>query len=306
MTLDGSTGLATSVWLTVVLIVVLASIASYTLSRVRQASGLRPRVLAIASIAAILLLAGAVLIVLTSSHLRALLPGADAPEPSAGRVVRMPGASPTVEPTSRDVPAARAALPSEHSSTTAAGASANPDPSTQDSPPGRASSLLTEATRVPEPNAHVVPPASGDPWAATSCVRSYRRDPQNASRWTIENECSWPVAIVLARCDADVSECDVRAQWTHEPAAFVLPMKGQRPVFAADETREGRTLRMLACYVLTPRAIGLIGEGLETRSTALWREEWDAVRLHDECLARVDRLSEWGRRTGRAVEATAD
>ena len=305
MMLDVSTGLATSVWLTVVLVVVLASIASLTLSRVRQTSGVRPRVLAVASIAAIVLLAAAVFIALAPGHLPALLPGIGGPETSAARGAQMADEPWASEPASA---AAAAARPAESSSATASASvipgPAASDPADQGSLPDRAVLLLTDASSAREANPYVVAPATEEPWGAMACVRSYRRDPENVSRWTIENECSRPVAIVLARCATDAAECDARALWSHESGVFALPMKLQRPVFAADETREGRVLRLLACHVTSPRAIELIGEGLETRSTDAWQENWDAVVLRDECLSRVERLSELGRRTGRMAEAT--
>lgn len=306
MTLHASSGLATSLWLIVVVLVVVATGASYVLSRARHGSQSSPRVIIVAGVTAIVLLTAAVLVVVTSSRFSAFLAGGDGTDMSIGTSASSAQAVSSARPGS-----AIAATPAPAG---AAGAttlatdvdSKSPILEARRSSPGAAGSAVPVATHAQQMSTYTLAAAQADPWAATSCIRSYRRDPQNATRQVIENECPWPVAIVVARCATELSECNARAQWSYEPGVFTLPTKLQRPVFAADETREGQEIRVRACFVLTPQAIDLIGADLESRSTALWQEQWHAVRPQDECLTRVEGLSDWGRRTGRLVEGVAD
>jgi hypothetical protein len=144
-----------------------------------------------------------------------------------------------------------------------------------------------------------------DPWAATRCVRAFHPDPEDLSRWSLENECGLPVGIVFAACALSSPECDERRSttWKYPVGGVILPAKAQRPVTAGEETQYGRQIRHIACIVTTPVAVKLIGLDSETRSSTSWLEQFAAAREQDPCLARVQRLADAGRRTGLSIDA---
>jgi hypothetical protein len=142
---------------------------------------------------------------------------------------------------------------------------------------------------------------AADPWAATRCVIPIQRDPAQPTRWTIENDCSFAVGIVIAACSND--ECDATQRWNYEAQGVVLPRKLQRSVTAQEQTFYGERVEHLACALATQRAIELIGESNEERATEAWRRQFAEARALDDCLAWVTRLSEQGRRSGVPIHA---
>jgi hypothetical protein len=143
-----------------------------------------------------------------------------------------------------------------------------------------------------------------DPWAATNCVFALNLDPADLTRWTIENECGAPVGIVFASCSKSPWECTDRqfASWEYQVDGMILPGKIQRPVTYEEQTRYGNQIRYVACMVATPLAIELIGQDRESRSSSSWSEQFDAARNDDECLARVRKWSDAGRRSGSSID----
>jgi hypothetical protein len=153
-------------------------------------------------------------------------------------------------------------------------------------PPGRAAGVIV------------------NPWAATRCVRAFHPDPEDLDRWSIENECLGPVAVLLAICMQSADECNARqaVSWKYQRGGMILPAKAQRPVSVLEDTLRGRQVRFVACFVTTPAAIGLIGSNSETRASA-WLEQFATARENDECLADVQRLAAAGAHTGASIDA---
>lgn len=144
-----------------------------------------------------------------------------------------------------------------------------------------------------------------DPWAATRCVRSFRPDSEDLDRWSVENECLEPVAVLIATCSQSVEECNPRQamSWKYQRGGMILPAKWQRPVSALEDTARGRQVRFVACLVTTPIAIRLIGSDSETRSSAAWLEQFAIARENDECLQRVRDLADAGAHSGATIDA---
>jgi hypothetical protein len=144
-----------------------------------------------------------------------------------------------------------------------------------------------------------------DPWAATRCVRSFHPDAEDLDRWSIENECLGPVAVLIATCMQSADECNYRQQasWKYPRGGMILPAKWQRPVSMLEDTVRGRQVRFVACLVTTPVAIRLIGSNSETRSSDTWIERFAAARENDECLASVQRLAVAGAHSGISIDA---
>lgn len=146
---------------------------------------------------------------------------------------------------------------------------------------------------------------SPDPWAATSCVVAINLDPDDLSRWTLENDCDAPVGVVLATCAESIHECATprSTSWRYEPKGMILPAKHQRPTTAAEQTRIGRGLRYVACFVTSPDAVRLIGMSIAEQTSSSRAPEFAMARESDECLARVEQWSDAGRRSGLSIDA---
>lgn len=119
----------------------------------------------------------------------------------------------------------------------------------------------------------------GDPWAATRCVHIHHPG-SDVTQWRIENDCDVPVGIVVSICAKGAQECVPGRQ-------MIVPAKPQRPVTLEEQTVVGYSIRHVACFVATPKAMSLIGAPSEERSTAEWREQFELVRVSDGCLSRV-------------------
>jgi hypothetical protein len=260
-----------SLWLLVLLLAVAASLTSYALSRVNALRGMRPAGrLAIAG-ATVLFLTAVTIALLSSSRWASLVPwSTDRPGDTRiaipGRVLAIPSVNAQQPPQSHASEPGKATYPATGSRTSG--------PADTAADAGNSSPmLLGYASRA------AVPP-SPDMSKAGDCVRLFHRNPDNALRWTVENECGSPVAITVVICNESRSECASRG--------MVLPAKLQRPVFDADETVYGADVRFHSCFI-SGRARSLIGEPLEVRSTEEWRAEWEAARLNDPCLSGTPR-----------------
>ena len=127
-----------------------------------------------------------------------------------------------------------------------------------------------------------------DAWGATRCVVSYRPDPLDPTRWLLENDCGEPVAVLIATCDGQRSECDERASglWDYREGGMILPGKHQRSVTYAEQTQHGASIRYIACIIEQPWAVKLIGQGPAAFSSA----DLEAAQPSDSCLARAQQL----------------
>lgn len=113
-----------------------------------------------------------------------------------------------------------------------------------------------------------------DPWAASRCVYVFNPNSSEPTRWKIENGCHAPVGVALGN------------------RSIVLPAAAQRPVTLEEQTVRADSVRYTACFVATAKAISLIGEPSEKRSTPEWREQFRAARASDGCLSRLQGLAD--------------
>lgn len=129
---------------------------------------------------------------------------------------------------------------------------------------------------------------SRDAWDATRCVVSYHPDPLDPTRWLLENDCDAPVAVLIATCEQQLSECDERASglWFYREGGMILPGKYQRSVTYAEQTQYGVSIRYIACIIEQPWAVKLIGQGPAAFSSA----DLEAAQPSDSCLARAQQL----------------
>jgi hypothetical protein len=128
-------------------------------------------------------------------------------------------------------------------------------------------------------------------------------DPSDPQRWTIENECGWPVAILIATCVMSADECFDRQSrsWRYRQDGMVLPAKMQREVTADEQTQLGRHIRYVACYVTAHDAIRRIAGGDET-GPASFLARPDVASAMDVCLSAVLRLSDEGNSSGYSID----
>ncbi len=282
MTIGASTW--PSLWLLVLLLALAASFSSYLLSRMGALRGMRPAGRMALAVATILFLVAATSAVLWSSRWASLVSwNADLPSDEEiavpGRVLAMPSVV-SEEVHQPNASEQRKATYRAISSRTSASPGAASDavnsfeaPATHQSTASR-----TDGRAGPAP-ASRTDAASPDIWGAIRCVRLFSRNPDNVLRWTMENECKWPVAIAVRGCNKSESQC--------EPERIVLPVKAQRPVLDREETVYGAVIRFEACFITQQQAYNLIGAPLEVRSTDEWRAQWAAVQSQDACLSRV-------------------
>ncbi|MBB6093708.1 hypothetical protein HNQ60_002589 [Povalibacter uvarum] len=282
MTIGASTW--PSLWLSVLLLAVAASLSSYLLSRLGALRGMRPAGrLAIAGATSLFLVA-VTIAVLSSSRWASLVSwSADPPVDEGiaipGRVLAIPGVIPQEVPRSD---------PAEPTNTARRAISSRTDPlsisttavrsSIEEPPHQQLTANRTDYRAVPASvsRTDAAPP---DIWGATRCVRLFSRNPDNVLRWTMENECDRPVGIAVTGCNESGSQC--------EYAGVVLPLKAQRFVLDSEETVYGAVIRFEACLITNQQAYNLIGAALEVRSTDEWRAQWAAVQSRDACLSRV-------------------
>lgn len=146
--------------------------------------------------------------------------------------------------------------------------------------------------------------AEADPWAATSCVYVFNRDPADLTRWTIENECGAPVGVLFASCSKSPPECSDRqsTSWEYQSGGIILPGKAQRPVTDEEQTQYGSQIRYIACMAAASLTIELIGQSSESRSSPSWLEQFDVARNGDECLRRIQQWSDAGRASGKSID----
>jgi hypothetical protein len=310
----------TSTLLAVFLIILAASLSSYLLSQWLAARN-RSKSLAWAgvSVGTLLFLAAAVLVVLSISVLAPLHFGA-----------RDELSQPMIEPAqsssaiAQSAAASQAMTPSEPASAargrTTSRATNGEEPrkrSFEDAiGPEPVATIASQQSHGEFPGhgatttrAGSVVPVAADPWAATRCVRAFHIDPSDLLRWTIENECGRPVGILIAACLQSASECNERqsTSWKYQRGGMILPGKAQRPVSDAEQTRRGQQVRFLACFITIPEAIQLIGQPIgqpiDMSSDAAASGQFQAVLDQDECLARVQRWSDEGNRTGLSIDA---
>jgi hypothetical protein len=304
-----------STLLAVFLIVLAASLSSWLLSQWLAARN-RSKPLAWAGVSAgtLLFLAAALLAVLSISFL--------APLPFAGR-----DGQPMIEPATSGSAIAQSAevLQAMPTSERASAAAERAASRTSDYEEPRRKSL--DDVVEPEPVAALaslrangelpghavatttspgsVVPVAADPWAATRCVRAFHIDPSDLLRWTIENECGRPVGILIATCPRSAVECTERQStaWQYPRGGMILPGQTQRPVTDAEQTRHGQQVRFVACFVTTPEAIHLIGRPSDMSDEAGAADRLQDVLARDECIARVQRWSDEGNRTGFSIDA---
>jgi hypothetical protein len=147
-------------------------------------------------------------------------------------------------------------------------------------------------------------PPDPAPWAATRCVVAFHMDPSDLQRWTIENDCQWPVAILIATCSLPADECfDRRSRsWRYRPDGMILPARIQRPVTVDEQTQLGRHIRYVACYVTVRDTIRRIARGEDTGPTSFLARS-DGTSAMDMCLSTVLRLSDDGNSSGYSIDA---
>jgi len=299
--------------LVIVLLVVAASLASYLVSQWSAISGGRGVVASIALTAgatALLIAAAMVLLTLYSPSLLRFHDdgGANARSTGAGRASGLLAQSPSAHVSQSGI--------SDVLATQAGGrrsVSALTQPHAPRSPSQTATltAVTPSTSRAGANRMHTdtyLPRGAlttAGPWAATTCVHALRRDPDNPTRWTIENECGTPVGIVFAACDEAPTQCDApRAGfWTYDVGGMFLPSQAQRSVTDDEETRYGRQIRYVACSVTNAAAVALLGEDSAEQSTPARLERFDAAVENDECVQQVRYWSDAGRSAAISIDA---
>ena len=142
-------------------------------------------------------------------------------------------------------------------------------------------------------------------WPATNCVRSFHADPADVDRWSIENDCTSPIAIVFAACTESSMRCndDQSRAWKYQSGGIVLPGKLRRATAEEAPLQFGRQVRYVACAVTSAIPVKLLGLEAAMRSSPSGRLQLDASRDDDECLARVQRWSNAGSRSAMSIDA---
>jgi hypothetical protein len=302
-----------STWLTIVLLVLAASLASYLLS---QWSPIRDRAIAWAGIGlgtTWLIAAVAILVI------------------SAGFVAKLSFVKPTLDPqTMIKPPNARAGQvnplletvvtdPNEPTGAEA-GSERTPNHLSARAPKNESGSgdLPQSAAKDQEQVATggnltpaVIDPAvssaaaSVDPWAATQCVVVLQRDPAEPTRWTIENDCGAPVGVIVAACTQTAVDCEAAGvtSWKYSYDEVLLPNKAWRTITEAEQTVFGEQILDAACIVSAPAAIELIGMDAHARASDTWRADFSIAREADPCLLQLRSFAERGRRTGLSPDA---
>lgn len=142
--------------------------------------------------------------------------------------------------------------------------------------------------------------AVDEPWAATECVVLLRRDPAEDTRWTIENDCSAAVAIVIATCSAGEARCYEGGSriWRYERELRLLPAKRQRTIIESEQIVRAEQVQEAACAVTSEQVMRLIGMDPHAHATAAWRNDLAIASQTDGCLALASALLDQGRHTG--------
>jgi hypothetical protein len=263
----------TSTLLVVFLLVTAATLASYALSHWSSVRGALGFGWAATSIGTTMLLAAAVIVVLTfvfrgplwrpdlgtGHQLRESAETSD--ETSARRIAASPFS--TTDAASTDQTSARAAGEPRRlrtDSSPASGADEEPAPKSGSTP----TIDSTQAERSSLPRSQF---RDAEPWAATQCVHNVTVG-LSEFRWKIVNECDAPVAVSYAG------------------GSILLPAQAQRAV-TFDEQSVPAGASYVACYIASPTAMTLIGAPLEERSTPEWRDQFESARVNDSCLQRL-------------------
>lgn len=127
------------------------------------------------------------------------------------------------------------------------------------------------------------------PWVATRCVHIYNPG-SDTTQWKIENDCGVPVGIIVSVCAKGAQECAPGRQ-------MIFPSKPQRSIALDEQIVTGQSIRHVACFLATSKAVHLIGAPSEERASAEWREQFESVRVSDGCLSRVQSWTDESRRT---------
>lgn len=272
----------TSTLIVVFLLVTAASLASYALSHWSSMRGALNMNWAATSIGTTMLLTAAAIVVLTFVFRGPLW------RPNLGAEQQMHERAVASEEIS-----ARRLDPSSTPSGIAHASAATAN-QTARSPPNRHSEDDSTEALASEPQptkAALTPPTTGlsstflgaykedDPWAATRCVSVYNpgSDPM---QWKIENDCDLPVGVVVSICAKGGQHCVPGPQ-------TIFPAKRQRPIALDEQIVVGYSVRHVACFVATAEAVYFIGARSEERATDSWREQFEAARMSDSCLVRI-------------------
>jgi hypothetical protein len=142
-------------------------------------------------------------------------------------------------------------------------------------------------------------------WLATSCVRAVHADAADANRWSIENECTSPIAVVFATCTESSTRCDdtQSSAWKYQLDGMVLPGKARSATAAEAPEQFGRQIRYVACAVTAAIPVKLLSLEAAMRSSSTGRLQLEAARNEDECLVRVQRWSDAGSRSAMSIDA---
>jgi hypothetical protein len=300
----------TSTLLVVFLLVTVASLASHALSHWSFLRGARGMGWATTSIGTTMLLAAAAIVVLTFVFRGPLW----RPNLGAEQQLQQRAAVASEETSARPL-AATAVLSTADASTPGATASqpARPPGNRQeaeaDASPffvGDKQSALKAATT---PSTREISPEpsrafnADEPWAATRCVHVFNPDLSEPMRWKVENGCDVPVGIVLSFCSQSAQECGRNSPvWRYPSPPLIFPAQLQRPISLEEQTVYGHGVRYAACFVATSTATYLIGAPSEERALSSWRDQFEAARVSDGCLSRVQSWTDEGRRTRLPVD----
>lgn len=142
-------------------------------------------------------------------------------------------------------------------------------------------------------------------WPATNCVRSFHADPADVNRWSIENDCTSPIAVVFAACTESSMRCndDQSRAWKYQSGGMVLPGKLRRTTPEEAPLQFGWQVRYVACAVTAAIPVKLLDLEAGLRSSSSGRLQLDASREDDECLVRVQRWSNAGSRSAMSIDA---
>lgn len=302
----------TSTLLIVLLLVSAATLASYALSHWSSSRGAGGSVgWAATSIGTTMLLTAAAIAVLAFVFRGLLWPSHSEAEPE---LIESAGSTNTRSPfgvAAAETPPS-ATAPSSAPADQTARVSGNRHLSQATSPPQRGSkqSITSSPRQTAEHdqtarNSTPLPTFSElSPWAAMLCVHLFNPDLSEPTRWKVENGCDVPVGVILSSCVGSSTECNDPAStsWKYPSHDTIFPAQLQRPITLEEQTVRAREVRYVACFVSTPLAVQLIGAPSDERSSASWREQFEAVRESDACLMRVKSWSAEGRRTRMPID----
>lgn len=293
-------GASTSI--TIVLLVLAASLASYLLS---QWSPIRNKAIAWAGIglgttwliAAVAILAISAAFVAKLSFVKPALDPRTMIEPPNARTGQV---NPLLETVNPSEPAAGDALPERTPSRQSDRAPSHETGG--DDLPRSATTARDQVAATANPAAPAVGASAAayvDPWAATQCVVVLQRDPAEPTRWTIENDCGATVGVIIAACAHTAVDCEAgAAAWKYSYDEILLPNKVRRTITEAEQTVFGEHIRDAACIVAAPAAVELIGMDAHARASDTWRADFSIARETDPCLMQLLSFAERGRRTG--------